>query len=170
MTGLDQLLKLFDALEWLLYAPTDRPEVGRFRCAHYGDKAAEAAQKVIRGAPDHMADFGRDPMVVLARDEGDLVGVVIFGPEDEEVVTVFSLGVKLSRQRQGIGTLLKICAMGITANRSDWPKSVASEVHRTNYKMIALNDKLGVSKVPDPTNGEFLLSAITVKPNEKPAT
>jgi hypothetical protein len=165
VTGLEQLHALIDALDWSLYSESDRDAVRKFRCAPFGDKPAKAAQKMIRGAPDAMENFGVHPVFILAKDNGDLVGAVIFGPESEnaEVVTVFSLGVKLQRHREGIGTLLKGLAMAAAARRDNWPNAVASQVHRNNYKMIGVNDKLGVESDPDPEDGEFLITAVKVE-------
>jgi Acetyltransferase (GNAT) family len=116
-------------------------------------------------APDQLEDFGIDPQIVLMKHDGDLVGVAIFGLEyvDAPVVTVFALGVKLTRQREGIGTILKMAAMGVVARRLDWPSAVGSQVHRNNYKMIGLNDGLGIGKNVDPIDGEYWLTAASVE-------
>ena len=54
--------------------------------------------------------------------------------------------------------------MAEAAERDGWPNNIASEVHRRNYKMLGLNDKLGVARTKDPSNGEYWWSAIAVEP------
>lgn len=126
-----------------------------------------AAQAVIRESPDLLTRPGSwaEGEVVVADDHGTVVGAVVYGLEAWPVdyVTIFSLGVVVARQRQGIGTALKMAVMGEVAERDGWPKTIASEVHRTNYRMIGLNDKLGVTRTRDPTDGEYLICGIAVE-------
>ena len=68
----------------------------------------------------------------------------------------------MQRHREGIGTVLKLAAMGLAGARTDWPSAVGSNVHRNNYRMIGLNDKLGVAKEPDPDDGEYLLTVVKI--------
>ena len=154
-----------DVVRARVYQDTDRQAVERFSCAQLGNKAAEAAERVIRSAPEHLAEFGVWCWIVVAFDDSGIVGVIVFGleSEDDPAVTIFSLGVQLARQHQGIGTYLKRLILGVVAGMEGWPNSVISQVHRTNYRMIGLNKKLGVVSERDPEDGEFLITAILVE-------
>lgn len=44
--------------------------------------------------------------------------------------------------------------------------AVVSRVHRANYRMIGLNNKLGVGSGTDPTDGEFMVTAVIPVPDE----
>ena len=147
--------------------PSDKAIVSRFRCAPYGNKPAKAAQKILRAAADNLSEFGVRRLLVLAHIDDELVGAILFGleREDSPAITVWAMGVKLSRHRQGIGTVLKQMVMAEAATRDDWPNAVGSQVHRRNIAMIGLNDKLGVSREPDPDDGEFLMTLVAVEPD-----
>jgi hypothetical protein len=151
--------------------PEDHQQIEAFTCAPYGDKPAKAAQAIIRGAPVDVpaCEYSVDGVIAVACDGDRVVGVVVYGceAEDSEVVTIFSLGVSLDRQREGIGISLKTAVMAEAAARDDWPSRISSEVHRTNRKMRGLNDKLGVASFPDPLNGEYLMTAIAVSPESE---
>jgi ribosomal protein S18 acetylase RimI-like enzyme len=150
-----------------IFREEDGAQVEGFRCAPYGDKAAKAAQEIIRRAPRAIGSgqYCAEGEISVAQDGDEIVGVVVYGIEvpDTPVVTIFSLGVLLRRQREGIGTLLKRAVMAEVAHRSGWPTTIASEVHRVNYKMLGLNEKLGVQRVRDPADGEYYLCAIAVE-------
>ncbi len=158
--------QLIGRLDLDIYGPENRDEVLAFRCALPGNKAAKAAQAVIHRAVDDIAEFGSErPFFVLARDAGQLVGVIIFGLEHpgDPAVQVFTLGVARGRQREGIGTALKKIAMATVVTKPDWPSAIASTVHRTNRKMNNLNANLGIASDPDPNDGEFLVTGATVE-------
>ncbi len=148
-----------------MYHADDYAAVSNFRCAPYGDKPATRAQGIIRTAPDRLSEFGASAYITVAYDSTGITGVIVFGMEaaDSPAVTIYALGVLLERQRQGIGTYLKSVIMRLVANVEFWPHAVASTVHRQNYKMKGLNEKLGVTQEPDPTDGEWLLTAVRVE-------
>ena len=164
--AIEKASALLPELDLHIYGPASRDDVLAFRCASYGDKAAKTAEDLIHKAVDQVPGFGiQGPFFVIARYHGELVGAVVFGLEnpDDPAVTIFTLGVALSRQRQGIGTALKKIAMATAVAMPSWPNAVASNVHRTNYKMNGLNDNLGIARDPDPKDGEFFITGATVE-------
>jgi len=154
------------------YRRADRPQVEAFRCAPVGERWCEAAEKIIREAPADIASDEYMAGIAVAADGSTVVGVVVFGfetspPRPHELV-IFSLGVLRERHRRGIGTRLKEAVMAAAASDTNTVMAVLSRVHRANYRMIGLNDKLGVGKVKDPEDGEYLLTAVVVEPEEAP--
>lgn len=144
----------------------DCQQVEAFCCANHGDSPALSAQMVIREAPAAIAskDYCFDGEVVVAHDQDEIVGVAVYGLEKAGVdyVTIFSIGVILHRQREGVGTRLKRGVMAETALRDGWPTNIVSQVHRRNHKMLGLNDKLGVRRSKDPGDGDYFMCAIAV--------
>lgn len=148
------------------YQEADRQKVETFRCAPYGPRWCEAAEKVIREAPGVIASGEYNAALAVAdhKDDG-VVGVVVFGIEPHRPLMIYSLGVVIPRHRQGIGTRLKQAIMAAAATANNPPITVVvSKVHRNNYRMTRLNDKLGVGSTKDPDDGEFLMTAIRVEP------
>ena len=145
--------------------PEDFPQLSQFNCARPGDKPALAAQQLIRRAPEMVSEGDLAAEIVVAADGDIVIGVAVYGLETPTTphATIYSLGVVLNRQRQGHGTALKRAVMAEVAQRDGWPNVVASEVHRTNFKMIGLNDKLNVRRTQDPSDGEYLLCAVAVE-------
>ena len=144
---------------------SDRSQLEAFTCARYGEKWSEAAQQVIRDAPAAVGDDDIDCQILVADDDASVVGVVVFGADSDGRDVIHSLGVVISRQRQGIGSRLKRAVMAVNAG-TDPDRSVVSHVHRNNYRMIRLNDKLGVKKEKDPLDGEYWIAVIRVAPED----
>ena len=111
---------------------TDLRQLETFRCARYGEKWSRSAQKVIRNLPAAV-EADADICIFVADDANAVVGAAVYGPEtgftDRDII--YSLGVILSRQRQGIGTLLKESVMAESAGRQP-SRAVVSQVHRKN--------------------------------------
>jgi GNAT superfamily N-acetyltransferase len=141
-----------------LYADADRAQLECFRCAPYGKKWCVAAERIIHEAPGDIAAGEVEADIYVADDGGKVVGAIVIGPDptDPEIDTVFSLGVLLERQNQGIGTELKYAAM--VAIVENGRSLVGSEVHRRNAPMIAVNAKLGVTSWKNPEDGDYLLT------------
>ena len=142
----------------------DRSQLEAFHCARLGEKWSRSAEQVIQDAPSAL-EGGTKCRILVADDDSTVVGAVVFGPEpgfdDRDII--YSLGVLIERQQQGIGTRLKQTVMSENA-ASDPPRLVVSQVHRNNYRMICLNNKLGVGADRDPSDGEYLLTAVRVEP------
>jgi RimJ/RimL family protein N-acetyltransferase len=150
-----------------VYQRADRPQIEAFRCAPYGKKWCVAAQKVIQEAPGAIASGGLNATIAVAAEVDSVIGVVVFGiePPRPTHLLVYALGVILPRQRQGIGTRLKQAIMAAAASDTNTVSVVESRVHRANYPMIRVNDKLKVGKVKDPDDGEFWMTAVLVEPD-----
>jgi ribosomal protein S18 acetylase RimI-like enzyme len=171
--GRDKLLATFRSLVFNRFAPSDRDEVCRFRCAEKDDDPGRATEKAIQWMPDDIGNYGPRAEFVLARRDGELVGVVVCGPADDDsvAVTVYALGVKEECHRQAIGSVLKLFVMGLAATRDDWPNVVGSQVHQENFRMNAVNDLLGVARQQDPDDVEYFQTAVIVDiddPAEQP--
>lgn len=93
--------------------------------------------------------------------EERIAGVIGFGPE-HGVITVFSMGVLIEYQGRGLGTALKRSAMAEVAARYG-VVDLVSIVHRANGPMLRVNKKLEVSIEPDPDDGEYRFTAVTVE-------
>ncbi|HXN63047.1 MAG TPA: GNAT family N-acetyltransferase [Acidimicrobiales bacterium] len=162
----EKAVALLRQLDLSIYTSADRDEVLAFKCAPIGHRPAEAAQDLIYKATDRLGDFGSGyPYFVLARDNGVLVGAIIFGLEhpDDPAIQIFTLGVAVTRHREGIGTMLKKIAMALAVSDEAFPNAVASTVHRANYRMNGLNDNLGIGRNQDPLDGEFYITGATVE-------
>ena len=150
------------------YHEDDRAQLTDFKCHNYSQKWTKAAQKVLREAPEAIADPAVDAAIVVAADARNrVVGAAVYGSRDG-TNQIFSLGVVKDRRREGIGTGLKIAALADFAARGG-RHDVFSQVHRRNDAMLGLNDKLGVARDKDPEDGEFWILAIAVEPEEDEA-
>jgi hypothetical protein len=153
-------------LEFRYRRPCDDSQIAAFRCARYGRVWEQSAEDIIRrsveeilGSPEY------DARMTVAVDGETVVGVAVYGLEKGEPgCTMFSMGVLLARQQQGIGFLLKQSVMADIAAHPSWPPKLESEVHRANYRMLGLNKKLSCNTEPDPGNGEWVFCGITLEP------
>jgi ribosomal protein S18 acetylase RimI-like enzyme len=108
-----------------------------------------------------MDDPNEDPIeIAVARDREQIIGVAVYGPDGTNAVTVWAIGVIRPRQRQGIGTALKVAALADVAYRPDWPGRVQSVVHRENLPMLRINQKLRARIEIDPLDVRYCLTAI----------
>lgn len=140
-----------------------------FKCSVPGEKYTQAVQRMVRrelpvalAADD--ADVGALRALVAENDDGSLVGIIVWGPveDDPEQWFVHVLAVDRKHWRQGYGTALKLEVMSRVP--LDGGEYVVSKVHRRNFRMLRLNKKLSVLDTKDPEDGDYRLSGIYVKP------
>lgn len=112
-------------------------------------------------------ELGVDPNLdcLIAEDDDRIVGVVVFNPCDRRGFGVIvSIGVVQDMQRNGIATDLKGQAMN-NCSAAGATKTISS-VHRRNYKMQGVNDKLGIQSIEDPADGKYMLYTAELVPEE----
>jgi len=111
--------------------------------------------------PAALDDPDQEPIeIAVAVEDNALIGAIVFGPEGSTAVTVFAIGVIRPRQREGIGTMLKVAAVAEVAFNPDWPARIQSVVHRENTAMLRVNEKLGATIAVDPLDPRYVLTAI----------
>jgi ribosomal protein S18 acetylase RimI-like enzyme len=141
------------------YRSEDRSAVVVFDCETYGEDFTREARAIIRQAPDYLSDDEITIWIIVAEDESRLVGVVVFGDREDGTPHIFSLGVVRDRRCEGIGTKLKRAALWEFRQRGIY--EVRSHVENRNYRMLGLNDKLGVNREPHPEEqGMYLCLAV----------
>jgi len=113
------------------------------------------AQTVLHEAVD---DLGADETLdcLVAVEDGSIIGVVVYTYRDDQGFgVIYSIGVAVPKQNNGIATDLKrqvldnCSAAGATR--------VRSSVHRKNGKMQSVNKTLGIPATTDPEDGKYLL-------------
>lgn len=141
------------------YHPRDYLDVIAFDCETYGADYTRDARSIVRDAPDYLEDGEIQVWIILAEDRDRIVGVIVFGHREDGAAYVFSLGVVRDRRCEGIGTKLKRAALWEFQQRGVYV--VQSHVEARNYKMLGLNDKIGVNREPHPDEpGMFLCLAV----------
>jgi RimJ/RimL family protein N-acetyltransferase len=76
-----------------------------------------------------------------------LVGAIVFHPNRDGVLHVPGLVVVREHWSHGVGTALKRRAMAQAYNAG--ARWVTSQVHRRNYRMARVNQRLGINYVPE---------------------
>lgn len=156
------------------YSAEDGEQLRHFKCYTPGCKWTKPPQRVIREAPDDLArEPGLATVFVAVHKNERIVGVVVFtcGIESlpEPAITICTMGVVRDMRCQGIATDLKgsvlaeAAALGIPL--------VVSEVHKRNAPMLRVNEKLGVSRLPELTANQAYPHVIRVTSgHETPTT
>lgn len=152
------------------YQSRDYDQVRAFDCTTPGQKYTRDPQRVIRHAPDAIAnDLNDDTWIAVAEHpEAGIVGVIVYQAQPVgshgEVARPYiaALGVRRDQRRQGLGTLLKTAAMLDMADRGiDGP--TVSLVNRRNIAMLRLNEtrfRAIVERDFDDPNDDVVTAAI----------
>jgi GNAT superfamily N-acetyltransferase len=150
--------------------PSDAEPLRRFSCADRGLRYTREVEQLIRSdVADEVAAGSSDAHVDIAVDDtGLIVGVVTYGhaPLDgavdvDNALFNYALAVHPDHRRRLIDTLLEqevldaACAQQLSA--------VVSQVHRRNNPMRQLNATLDVVAAPDPTDGDYMISAARIQ-------
>ena len=118
-------------------------------------KWVREVQRLIRTDVADALDVADDQLTVLvAEDEGTLVGMVAYAPDELGNHHIYALAVIASHRRRGIGTRLKRRVLAETGT------PVVSSVHRMNMPMLKLNETLNAQTARDPADGEFQLTVV----------
>ena len=142
------------------YKAEDRAQIEAFRCSPYSPKWKRAPQKVIRRAPSVHEEEGAE--ILVAQDSSQIVGVAIFSISDGPSCYVWSIGVTMERQNQGIGKSLKRAVMVVAADRHPG-LGVESEVHRLNIYMLQINSRLLAETEPSTDSNDYLWTFVKAK-------
>ena len=129
------------------YQSSDYDQVRAFTCTTPGQKYTREPQRVIRHAPDEIANDPGDETWIAVADHPDvgIVGVIVYqaqpvGTEDPTTRPfIAALGVRREFRRQGIATMLKTAAMLDMADRGIEGPTI-SLVNRRNIAMRRLNE------------------------------
>lgn len=152
------------------YQSRDYDQVRAFTCTTPGQKYTRDPQRVIRRAPDEIAE---DPtaetwIAVADHPEGGIVGVIVYqaqlvGSEDPTIRPfIAALGVRRDYRRKGIATMLKTAAMLDMADRGIEGPTI-SLVNRRNVAMLQLNEtrfNAVVERDSDDPNDDVITAAI----------
>jgi GNAT superfamily N-acetyltransferase len=152
------------------YQSRDYDQVRVFACTTPGQKYTRDPQRVIRHAPNEIAE---DPtaetwIAVADHPEGGIVGVIVYqaqlvGSEDPTIRPfIAALGVRRDYRRQGIATMLKTAAMLDMADRGIEGPTI-SLVNRRNVAMLQLNEtrfNAVVERDLDDPNDDVITAAI----------
>jgi len=139
------------------YKEDDREQLSNFKCSPYSPKWKRAPEKLIRKAPLILDEEGLQ--VLVAEDASQIVGVVVFEITDKPSCYVWSIGVKIERQNQGIGKSLKRAVMVVAADR--YPGlGVESEVHRLNEYMLRINSGLSAETEVSRDSNDYLVTLV----------
>lgn len=152
------------------YRPSDYDQVRAFKCTSPGQKYTRDPERVIRHAPDEIANDPSDEtwIAVAEQPDGEIVGVIVYlaqpvGSGDPAVRPyVAALGVRREFRRLGIATMLKTAAMLDMADRGIAGPTV-SLVNRRNVAMLRLNEtrfNAVVERDSDDPNDDVVTAAI----------
>lgn len=103
---------------------------------------------------------------VAVDSDGRVIGVIVYGFDEQERPFIFSLGVVRERRNEGIGTRLKRGALAWYAHECGKGVKVYSEVHRNNAVMLSINDKLGVGRLLNPDDRTHFVCIAELDPEE----
>lgn len=145
------------------YQARDRVQIESFVCVPPGQRWRLVAQEIIRESPEE-CEVG-NAEIFVAVEEPEVLGVIVShaDPQGEPKWEICSIGVVIPRQNQGIGQSLKRAVIAEIVARSG-PREFISTVHRLNGPMIAINRKLEAEMMPDPLDGEHLLTLVRAEP------
>lgn len=161
---------MWDVRRW---APSDLPAIAEFCCADYGQDWTRDAERVLRNGAEELAAEAEaenqihDCLVAIADGDSRLLGIILFVPCDaRKSLHVESVGVVRDFRDRGVGTELKrrAVATSLVAGAT----RVASEVHRRNFPMHRVNQKLEIEWKPDPKDGEYRLYASPIEFEDAP--
>ena len=152
-------------VEIRLYRDSDYATVTSFKCADPRRPWTREAELVIRKAPDDIRSPDDKAQLVVAVDDGRIVGAIVFGidPQHQMTRSIFTIGVVRDRRREHIGISLKRAALAELV-ATGYVGPVYSQVHRYNTPMRELNDQLLAETTKDPDAGKYLLTVVRPAP------
>lgn len=139
------------------YRENDGEQIVTFRCSPYSPKWKRAPERIIQRAPSTLHDEGIE--ILVAEDETRIVGVAVFEVSDKPSCYVWSIGVTIERQNEGIGKSLKQAVMVVAADRHPG-LGVESEVHRLNEYMLRINRRLLAETEVSRGSNDYLLTFV----------
>lgn len=152
------------------YQSRDYDQVRAFTCTTPGQKYTRDPQRVIRQAPDEIANGSTDETWIAVADDpdGGIVGVIVYQAQLVGLVDpathpfIAALGVRRDYRRQGVATMLKTAAMLDMADRGIEGPTI-SLVNRRNVAMLRLNEtrfNAVVERDSDDPNDDVITAAI----------
>ncbi len=162
-----------------LAEPKDAEQIAQLRCANPNERWTRDVERAVRSdLAEAVADGDPEYCVHVAVDTRTavIVGVVAHGSvswEDpdgdsaERSSYIHALAVVHEHRRRGIGERLKLDVLNEAAEAG--MKLVTSNVHRKNFAMKALNDKLGVASDRDPQDGEMYFTVAGIAEADEPS-